>query len=67
MLILILLLQFQVVLSKSRDLSCFNWFSISDVINYAFVMPAGVGGAIYLVEFAKDTWHTRLLRRVIKI
>ncbi|MBR49766.1 MAG: hypothetical protein CL734_06085 [Chloroflexi bacterium] len=36
------------------------------LLTMLLVMPAGVGGAIYLVEFAKDTWHTRLLRRVIQ-
>lgn len=36
------------------------------MLTIVLVMPAGVGGALYLVEFAPDRWHTRLLRRVIE-
>lgn len=31
-----------------------------------FVLPAGVGAAVYLVEFAPDRWYTRRLRDVIQ-
>lgn len=36
------------------------------LLTMVFVVPAGVGAAVYLVEFAADRWHTRLLRRVIQ-
>ena len=30
------------------------------------VMPVGIGAAIYLVEFAPNTWYTRFLRGIIQ-
>ena len=35
-------------------------------LTMVFATPLGVGAAIYLNEFAKDEWHTRLLRRIIQ-
>ncbi|MEW5937334.1 MAG: phosphate ABC transporter permease PstA [Candidatus Thermoplasmatota archaeon] len=31
-----------------------------------FAVPLGIGAAIYLNEFARDTWYTRFLRRIIQ-
>ena len=36
------------------------------VLTLAFTAPIGVGAAIYLNEFAKDTRYTRFLRRIIQ-
>ncbi|KYK29154.1 hypothetical protein AYK20_00385 [Thermoplasmatales archaeon SG8-52-1] len=36
------------------------------VLTLAFTAPLGVGAAIYLNEFAKDTRYTRFLRRIIQ-
>jgi phosphate ABC transporter permease subunit PstA/phosphate ABC transporter permease protein PstC len=36
------------------------------VLTFLFAAPMGVGAAIYLNEFAKDTRYTRFLRRIIQ-
>jgi len=36
------------------------------IMTLAFTAPLGVGAAIYLNEFAKDTRYTRFLRRIIQ-
>jgi len=36
------------------------------LLTFIFSAPMGIGAAIYLNEFAKDTWFTKFLRRIIQ-
>jgi len=36
------------------------------LLTVVLAIPVGVGSAIYLNEFARDTWYTRFLRRIIQ-
>ena len=36
------------------------------LLTMVIAAPIGIGAAIYLNEFAKDNWYTRLLRRIIQ-